>query len=207
MKYNTITHKRFIKKISVSILVILLLVACKEKAPISNEPVSISINRGEEDICQFISKLSKGKVDYIPLETSKDAFFGPITNLLMDNNNNVYIFDKYETKRIIAFDKNGKHKFNIGKTGKSAGEYISISDIDIKDNQLIALVYTGKSHLYYYDLNNGELAHTKQVSKDISAISMKATDDGFLFYVGGYNNDNHDLNKNKLLLRKTRQTT
>jgi hypothetical protein len=97
----------------------------------------------------------------IPLETKDDCIFSHIDNFKFINDT-IYIFDRFTTKSIYLFSKEGKFLNKICKIGRGPGEYITPSDFDIDtfDNCVAILDHTSRN-LIFYDFQGN---HLKSIS-------------------------------------------
>lgn len=87
----------------------------------------------------------------IPLETKENCIFSHIDNFRLINDT-LYIFDRFTTKSIYLFSKEGKFLNKICKIGRGPGEYLMPSDFDIDENERNILIFDYQiGKLNYYD--------------------------------------------------------
>ncbi len=131
------------RKISVCLIVIcslFILSSC-------NERIS---NRGEDDTLHFdVSNWNRKQiipdrvikqVRFIPLETTQDNLIGNV-NKILTSKDKLYVLDVKYGKKILIFNKKGKYLNSIGSYGRGEGEYISLNDfiVDEQENRLLIL--------------------------------------------------------------------
>jgi len=87
----------------------------------------------------------------VALQTTNDCLLGKIDRLFFADNR-IIIVDKYNTKSIFFFDRQGKFLSKIDKKGKGAGEYISMHDVIFADS-LVEIFDDALSKIIRYDLN------------------------------------------------------
>ena len=126
---------------------------------------SCSITKDEHEMSEIIefTEIVKHKIDtnlisnieYIPLETNEECLIGNISRLIY-RNERFYLFDLFITNSIYVFNRKGKFIYKIDKVGKGPGEYVSISDFDVDDNDNIYVFDAGgKRRLICYKEQGG----------------------------------------------------
>jgi len=123
-----------------SILIGLLLListfnGCIEK---SNKSTSKEINISVNELTLDSNRDIFQEINFIKLETNEDNPIGNVTWIKFINNN-VLIFDDI-TQSLFLFTKEFKYVCRIRNIGKGPGQYRSISDVDVYNNNIILLV-------------------------------------------------------------------
>jgi len=85
-------------------------------------------------------------IQYIPLETHPDALMR-FVGYLKEGNDKFYINTVLE---LLCFDKTGKFLYKLDQQGRGPGEYIYLSDYDIKPEKNLVIVLT-RGKLYFYN--------------------------------------------------------
>ena len=67
-------------------------------------------------------------IEYIPLETTADAYLGNVSKCAVDNNY-IYVASSQMQKTIHVFSPDGKFLRNIGNKGRAKGEYVAIREL------------------------------------------------------------------------------
>ena len=125
------------------IILILLLCSCGSKDNSTIRTIDLLSPGGEQ-----ITNLSgiADDIQYIPLETNPDAFMRFVGNL-KEGNDKFYINTVLE---LLCFDKTGKFLYKLAQQGRGPGEYIYLSDYDIKPEKNLVIVLT-RGKLYFYN--------------------------------------------------------
>ncbi len=97
---------------------------------------------------QQVTNLSEiaDDIQYIPLETHPDALM-KFVGFLKEGNDKFYINTVLE---LLCFDKSGKFLYKLDQQGRGPGEYVYLSDYDIKPEKNLVLVLT-RGKLYFYN--------------------------------------------------------
>lgn len=87
---------------------------------------------------------------YIRLETTNASIFGNCNKILV-NDSMVFVVDKEQTKAVYCFDLSGKFRGKINAQRRGPGEYLRLSDVQLKEDTVVILdVFSAK--LIYYNL-------------------------------------------------------
>ncbi len=161
------------RKITLILLIISVLYSCtrENKANLDNlEIYPLREKKREIKLNQLFSNF-----DFISLETTDEAIIGNISKLIF-NDDNIFILDNSQAKKIFIFNTNGKFIRTIGKIGKGPGEYTNIEDftIDKATGNIVILAYPSMVLIY-----NTEGAFIKQ---------KKLSDEALLWNIGSYQN-------------------
>jgi hypothetical protein len=102
---------------------------------------------------QQINNLSEiaDDIQYIPLETNPDAFMRFVGSL-KEGNDKFYINTVLE---LLCFDKTGKFLYKLAQQGRGPGEYIYLSDYDIKPEKNLVIVLTRGKLNFYTETDTG----------------------------------------------------
>lgn len=109
---------------------------------------TILLNGEETNQIKLSSLLHNHK--YIPLETTDKSIIGYI-NKIQIHNGVIYILDAFFSKKLLAFDLNGKYLHSISQEGSGPGEYIDIMDFVISDNNIYIL--NNRTSILEFDIN------------------------------------------------------
>ena len=83
-------------------------------------------------------------VKIVPLETTKKSLLGRIYQVHV-NNEEILVWDR-SINKLLLFDTEGNFKTQIGSEGRGPKEYISISDISVKNTHDTIGIYDSKGH-------------------------------------------------------------
>lgn len=123
-------------KLSQLLLIILLFVFIHCGTDKLSEPVQIGKKIEVEFIPEIkLSALIDSSYNYIPLETNSAPLIGRM-NKIISTDSNYYILDSRFAKGVMKFSKKGKFIQSIGKYGEGNGEYSSLMDILVYNNQV-----------------------------------------------------------------------
>lgn len=113
------------------LIIAIVLISCKSeiKNKAGTDYIKISIPEKIDNPIQLDSIFLKRKV--IPLETANNCLIGEITKILFYKDR-LFILER--SRKLLAFDINGKYLFDVGQEGRGPGEYSSIRDFDIDEN-------------------------------------------------------------------------
>ncbi len=147
--FYPITWKNDLVKIFICVVLFSVLFAsCKHPSDSTNNVDSILLS-GANDISStdFNSLFRLSLI--VTLEAKENSLIKDLTKIGVYKEH-IYILDKYQRK-IFVFDKEGRFIREYFHLGQSEGEYLSIDDFEIKDNNLF--LYDGlKGFIYIYDL-------------------------------------------------------
>lgn len=156
------------KRILIILFCLLNLVSCK--TTISECSVDRTIECKESQIEPDIPKFVKD-VTFLPLETNGNTLLGSVDKVEFYDGM-VYIAD-YSTRKIVAYDMNGKLRFVLDRQGRGPGEYLEIKSFSVDSDNLYILDNFGRK-LFVYDSLTGEYKTTKEmpiVAWDVEALS------------------------------------
>lgn len=127
--------------------------SCKEN---NNNHSKINFDVSKWDNKQTVPYKLIKSIKFIPLETKNDNLLGKV-NKIFATNDIIYVLDMRYTKKIFAFNKEGKYLNSIGHRGKGPGEYLSINDfiVDEKRNTL-QILDSELRKVLIYDAINGK---------------------------------------------------
>jgi hypothetical protein len=92
-------------------------------------------------------------VEYIPILSDSAFLLGEIDKMIVANNY-IFLMDKYITKSVFAFDRQGENKTVINKQGNGPGEYVAIKDFYFDEKQDAIGIYCAmRKKLIYYDMH------------------------------------------------------
>jgi 6-bladed beta-propeller len=130
------------------IILILLICSCGSK---DNSPIRTIdlLSPGGEQITN-LSGIADD-IQYIPLETNPDAFMRFVGSL-KEGNDKFYINTVLE---LLCFDKTGKFLYKLAQQGRGPGEYIYLSDYDIKPEKNLVIVLTRGKLNFYNETDTG----------------------------------------------------
>lgn len=94
-------------------------------------------------------------LEFIPLETNKEALLGRINKLYVYNDT-LFILDKVGSKGVFMFDrKDGSFLGRIGAIGTGPGEYSNPGDFTVDtENRKLYLLDLDKQQIYEYELGS-----------------------------------------------------
>ena len=157
-------NNRAVKRKYASLLIILLLFlsACSGKKESRNTIIQESIdvaevfeNKKELRLSQFATEAS-----YIKLETNPDCLIAMVGNLRLGKK--YLVLSNGFQGKIFLFTSTGKFIKTIGSMGKGPGEYISISGLEIdEEEKYLFLTDNGQKRLIRYGLEDGSAISVK----------------------------------------------
>jgi phosphoribosyl-AMP cyclohydrolase len=145
--------KVMMKNIILGIVLCVITVSCKQNKnfTVNTDYITIAIDPqkalNEVNMSDIFSK-----VDYIPLETDDKHLIGAIDQILVYKDR-FYLLDKYKTKSVFCYSKDGKFLYQIDKKGQVPGEYVEIDNISIDHDNDRLLLYTCPNTILEYDLD------------------------------------------------------
>lgn len=87
-------------------------------------------------------------IEYIPLETTTDAYLGNVSKCAIDNNY-IYVASSQMQKTIHVFSPDGKFLRNIGSKGRAKGEYVAIRELyPLTEKRAVTVTGLGKTITY-----------------------------------------------------------
>ena len=166
-------------------LIALNIVGCTNSNVQQAPTPEISIQPSEAKESQkFDSLFSYSR--HVILQTTDSSMIGKINKVLIDDN---LIYIMSDNARISVFNDNGDYIKSFSHIGQGPGEYISLSDFDIKDSTIYLL---GSNSIHKYSTDN---SYEGSVSLRNSAIGLAITRNGIAlnngFGVGNSNTKDH----------------
>ncbi len=138
--------------------------------------------------CEFSDKESASQIKAIfesatilPLEQSEDSMVASSSELL-EFNGDYYLVDK-QRRSCHRFDKDGKFKNVIGRSGRAGNEYLNISNVQVDGDDILIYSMLEKK-IYKYSVD-GEFIES--IETGIQAQQLLKVDDKYYGYFG-YNN-------------------
>ncbi len=87
-------------------------------------------------------------IEYIPLETTTDAYLGNVSKCAVDKNY-IYVASSQMQKTIHVFSPDGKFLRNIGSKGRAKGEYVAIRELyPLTEKRAVTVTGLGKTITY-----------------------------------------------------------
>ncbi|MDR1593633.1 MAG: 6-bladed beta-propeller [Prevotellaceae bacterium] len=170
------------KNIILGIVLCVIISGCKQnkKNTVNTDYITIAIDPpkalNEVNMSDIFSK-----VDYIPLETNDECLIGRIEQILVYKDR-LYLLDRFQTKSVFCYSKDGKFLYQIDKKGQGPGEYIDIDNISIDhDNDRLLLYFN--HNVLEYDLNGN---YVKTHHFDIWAHQFTYIGNNCAAFYGGY---------------------
>ena len=181
---------------------LLLLASCHsdKKQEVTQSVTTIRVdNIGDaEDIKVTKDKYIKS-FRCIQLETDTTALIGRMDKILYEDNR-IYIVDRFVTKSLFIFDKDGHFINKIYRYGQGPEEYLDINDAfyDPKENTINILSYVGRGRykIMVFDADGKTLL--KQLPINLKMSEVMKSKDGFLVC-----NSMHQLNASSSVNRLT----
>ncbi len=181
---------------------LLLLASChsdkKQKTAQSVKTIRVENIDNAEDIEVTKDKYIKS-FRYIQLETDTTALIGRMDKILYEDNR-IYIVDKFVTKSLFIFDKDGNFINKIYRYGQGPEEYFVLTDAfyDPKENTINILSFVGNDRykIMVFDADGKTLL--KQLPINLNLAEAMKSKDGFLVC-----NSMHQLNASSSVNRLT----
>jgi len=150
--------------------------------------ISIDIDNEEKvlKVSEYIAN-----IDFVKLESNINCLIGAI-NKIEVHNNYIYILDRSISKSLFVFKKNGEFVKKIGKKGKGPGEYITIWDFFILDDNKLIISDISQQKIMFYD--NFNFTHFKRIK--YMTESVVKNDSLFYFNLFAQNNTTDLVIKN-----------
>jgi len=168
-----------------------LLLGCAESKKVDKLPSII-----ETSDLQVSSKLGEpiteldehfDFLDLISLQTPEGIVISEITKVMMDDSG-IFVHDK-KFEGLYHFDLDGNYLKSYGTLGEGPGEFLDISDFEIKEDEIVILSKSKKG-LLFFDKESGGFLDEKRY--DLFGDELVYIDnDEFLVYVNFNANDVH----------------
>jgi hypothetical protein len=115
------------------------------------EIINIDLKKGEKQPLEnFYDSIS-----FVRLETRVDNLIGKISQIVFADNL-IIVVDKWNSKSICVFDRNGRFRNKIGRIGNGPGEYISIENVSLVPGKKQLAVFDGQTSRVHYFIYTGE---------------------------------------------------
>jgi len=111
-----------------------------------------------EDVFSLEEELTIGKTR----EGEEPVFIG-ITGIKVDSEGNIYVLDG-RARKVLVFDKDGKHIRSFGRKGQGPGEFQIANDIVLTPDETIMILDRGNLRLSFFS-QEGELLNEISTSK------------------------------------------
>ncbi len=114
----------------------------------------------------------------VELEFSENAAIGDI-NKIIEFDDKIFVFDRFYSKKVIAFDLDGNFLYQVGRQGDGLGEYSGIADFSINeyDKQIILL---DGGQILAYEMGKGTYVNSKKLN--FQANRLQWMEDFYAFY-------------------------
>ena len=145
-----------------------MVVSCKGTK--SDCAVDRTIECRESQIRPDIPEYVK-EVTFLPLEAGDNTLLGSVDKVAFYNDL-IYIAD-YSSRKILAYDMNGKLCFVLDRQGRGPGEYLEVKSFTVDSDNLYVLDNIGKK-LLAYDPLTGEYKASREmpiVAWDVEVLS------------------------------------
>lgn len=153
---------------AIILLSLLMVVSCKGTK--SDCAVDRTIECRESQIRPDIPEYVK-EVTFLPLEAGDNTLLGSVDKVAFYNDL-IYIAD-YSSRKILAYDMNGKLCFVLDRQGRGPGEYLEVKSFTVDSDNLYVLDNIGKK-LLAYDPLTGEYKASREmpiVAWDVEVLS------------------------------------
>lgn len=144
------------RKGAIILLSLLMVVSCKGTK--SDCAVDRTIECRESQIRPDIPEYVK-EVTFLPLEAGDNTLLGSVDKVAFYNDL-IYIAD-YSSRKILAYDMNGKLCFVLDRQGRGPGEYLEVKSFTVDSDNLYVLDNIGKK-LLAYDPLTGNIKHPER---------------------------------------------
>jgi hypothetical protein len=121
-------------------------------------------------------------IDYIPLETNDTVLIGEIDKIIK-RADKLFVMDKM-TGTIFCFNSEGKFLYKLMEKGNGPGEYYSIGDFNVTENEEI-VIYSSSQGLLFYN----EDGFIRKINSSIIAENFYLDKDTVWFHVGRFPNE------------------
>lgn len=108
--------------------------------------------------------------DFVTLQEDENTMFADI-NQVMDAFGKYFIVDTYGSRRVVAFDHNGKPLASYGKRGNVPGEYIFPWDIDVSAEYVYILDVSHQRKLLKYN-HKGDFIDSQNVPFESKGFTL-----------------------------------
>jgi hypothetical protein len=134
-------------------------------------------------------------VEAVPLQSTSDpnSIIAETAKVIRAGDKFIVFDNKFYGLKV--FDRAGNYLYRIGKTGKGPGEYTRITDVELYDPAMLA-VLADNTTIIYYNLE-GDYLKSKRMGFFASDFEM-LDNNNFFFYI---NNNISDRSKNYNLLQ------
>ena len=133
------------------------------------------------------------KVEYIPLETSRDFLCQGIVKAI--SKDVIIVMNRVRDGDIFIFDRNGKGLRKINRMGKGGEEYTDVSDIilDENNNEMFITDFSAKK-IMVYDLYGKFIRSFQQYREDVNYRSINNFDsESLICFVDYYSDSKKDV--------------
>lgn len=164
------------------------LVACQDrsrKIPAADFPVTTLC--WEADSLKKISDRITD-IEVIPLENIPEAAFATVDQVVC-RDHRYYIFDRYGSNKLLAFDDKGNFIRSFGRKGQGPGEYLALQNISFKEDTLYLHDRLG-AKLLVYDTTGVCVDDIRINTQEVSQVTWLS--DGFLLYHSLYQDESFD---------------
>lgn len=137
----------------------MLLVSCQNRSEEIQSGSSIKIKKIEIDPSTVRNlKLSEvmSHLEYISLETTEESLIGMVSKVYIVKNR-FYLFDRFSSKAVFCFDRNGSFLFKIQASGNGPGEFSYPTDLQV-DSKEISVWDLGNKKLLKFSLEGDFLS-------------------------------------------------
>lgn len=128
----------------------------------------------------------------IPLETTPEGLIAAYDKIIV-NDSIICIVDLQPVSSIFIYDHKGKFKTKIDKVGRGRGEYIGVSDVNLKGDSILVLDRGSRKILYYN--TQGQFLCERKFGEYRPIPFIVLDNNHFAFYAGmpGLTKDNAEL--------------
>lgn len=180
------------------LILLCLIFSCKSKQTNEEENIQTLSVIQKSLANQIKSSDFFSSVKYVSLETNQDLLLDNIIKIAhLDNC--LYVADKFA---VYKFDEDGILLGEINKTGQGPGEYLSVSDFEIADNETIWILSRNDKNLYNYTWD-GELKKSLKLNYWAAKIHL-IPPDKMCLYTG---NEMDEANQNQIKIIDTNTNT
>lgn len=144
----------------------------------------VKVNPVDTSTQLMISKIADS-MTYTPLEATDASLFAKIDKLDVDSEGKYYVLDKNGVNGIAIFKRNGEFLRTISKVGKKKGEYESIADFKISENDNLEVYDNVAGKIIIYD-KSGNLKQEVKCIKGANEFFHIADTLGFFSTCGGH---------------------
>jgi hypothetical protein len=157
-----------IKALKNIILVLFVLVACKNKSQQDDKaPTVFNLTNLSRHGILKLSDINVKDVEYIPLETNQASLFNGIYKIIVSGSD-IYISDFQGS--FLRFGNNGSFKNRFNKRGRGAEEYLYADDFTIDPNCQDIYINAPFNHKIYCYTNQGRFLDCFSAPKGTKTI-------------------------------------